>query len=213
MSFTALPTPEDFNNDMTTTLSSGAAPGDATMSLSSITGWSTVGQFRILVDDEWMLVTGYDPVAKAWQVTRGIEGSTAATHASGATVYPVVTAGAIAGIKTGVRKVNSIATGNVTVKWTGTTPYEIVQPVSTEGGPVTLTLQGAVHGCRLRVIDSSGTFATNNCELVDGGGADFMPLDGESAIGATLTLNVSRESVQLDYVAGDPVNSNIWVSG
>jgi hypothetical protein len=52
------------------------------------------GQFRLEVDSEVMLVTGGSSTT-TWTVVRGVEGTTAATHASGASVYHVWTAGAL----------------------------------------------------------------------------------------------------------------------
>jgi hypothetical protein len=53
-----------------------------------------LGQFRLEVDSEVMLVTGGSSTT-TWTVVRGVEGTTAATHASGASVYHVWTAGAL----------------------------------------------------------------------------------------------------------------------
>jgi hypothetical protein len=47
------------------------------------------GNFRILVERELMLVTAIS--GTTWTVTRGVEGTTAASHPSGSTVYGVLT--------------------------------------------------------------------------------------------------------------------------
>lgn len=52
------------------------------------------GQFRILIDAEWMLVTGGQN-GTTWTVTRGIEGSSAAAHLDNSLVYHVWTAAGI----------------------------------------------------------------------------------------------------------------------
>jgi len=52
------------------------------------------GQFRIVIDSEVMIVTA-GASGTSWTVTRGAEGSTAATHSSGASVYHYLTAGAL----------------------------------------------------------------------------------------------------------------------
>lgn len=55
------------------------------------------GQFRFLVGNELCLdVTG--DVGTSRQVERGIEGSTPATHPAGATLYHLLTAGAISAL-------------------------------------------------------------------------------------------------------------------
>lgn len=51
-------------------------------------------QFRILIDSEIMLVTAGSS-GTTWTVTRGVEGSTKATHSNGASVYHVLTSGAL----------------------------------------------------------------------------------------------------------------------
>ena len=53
------------------------------------------GQFRVLVESEYMLVTG-GAATTTWTVTRGIEGSAAAAHAAGTAVTHLLTAGALA---------------------------------------------------------------------------------------------------------------------
>jgi hypothetical protein len=59
------------------------------------------GQFRILIDTEYMLVTAGQS-GTSWTVTRGVEGSTAATHLINASIYHIWTAvgllGAVAGV-------------------------------------------------------------------------------------------------------------------
>lgn len=58
------------------------------------------GQFRIVIDSEIMIVTG-GASTTTWTVTRGAEGSTAATHANNANVYHFLTAGALANLTAG----------------------------------------------------------------------------------------------------------------
>ena len=53
---------------------------------------SVSGGFRILVDNEKMLVTA-GGTTTSWTVTRAIEGSAAASHAVAAAIYIVITAG------------------------------------------------------------------------------------------------------------------------
>ena len=78
-------------NDPGTTLASNATSGATTISVISSSGYpSGATEFRILVDSELMLVTNI--TGTTWTVTRGIEGTTAASHTSGAAVNSVVTA-------------------------------------------------------------------------------------------------------------------------
>ena len=81
---------EAFSNNASTTLAVAIESVDGTtIGVTSGTGFPGV-QFRVIVDDEIMLVTAVDDVT--WTVTRGVESTTAATHDSGATVTHVLTA-------------------------------------------------------------------------------------------------------------------------
>jgi hypothetical protein len=58
----------------------------------------SVGQFRALIDQEYVLVTVTVPgtgTQQVWTVTRGIEGSTAVAHVVGAPVAHILTAAAL----------------------------------------------------------------------------------------------------------------------
>lgn len=67
------------------------------------------GQFRIVIDSEIMLVTG-GAATTTWTVTRGAEGSTAATHSNGASIFHYLTAGAL----------RAMSYGGVTAQGAGT---------------------------------------------------------------------------------------------
>jgi hypothetical protein len=85
---------EQFANNAATTLSAAVETTDGTsISVASAAGFPTKGNFRILVDDEIMLVTAVD--GTTWTVTRGAESTTGATHSNGAAVTHVLTAGAV----------------------------------------------------------------------------------------------------------------------
>jgi hypothetical protein len=83
-----------------TTLVSAAASGDATISVANAPPTvlqTTPGQFRIKVGDELMLVTSPGG-GTVWPVDRGIEGTRAASHASGEPVFVVLTSGAMGNV-------------------------------------------------------------------------------------------------------------------
>lgn len=85
---------ETLKNNPATTLS--AAITDTTGTSVSVTDGSVFpssGQFRIIVDSEIMLVTAR--ATNTLTVVRGSEGSTAATHSSGAAITQILTAGAM----------------------------------------------------------------------------------------------------------------------
>jgi hypothetical protein len=85
---------ERFPLDFKTTLRGGMDVTQVTIPLTSIAGLPTSGVFRLRIDDEVVYVTGglgtLDPT-----VTRGMEGTVAATHAAAASVEAVVTPGAL----------------------------------------------------------------------------------------------------------------------
>jgi hypothetical protein len=84
---------EKFTNDAETTLNGGITAGATTLTLTSATGFDTEGDYRILIDEELMLVTAVSGMTAT--VTRAIEGTTGVTHANGATITRVLTSGAI----------------------------------------------------------------------------------------------------------------------
>lgn len=87
-------------NYIQTTLSANALSGDATLTVTSVTGWPTTGTFILRIDDvypattfEFVLVTSVNVGSNIVTVTRGQEGTTGIAHTAGAFVGNVVTAG------------------------------------------------------------------------------------------------------------------------
>lgn len=85
---------EQFANNATTTLSGGIDNVQTSLTVVDETPFSPDENYRIKIDSELLLVTGGAGTPN-WTVTRGIEGTTAASHANGATVSQVLTAGAL----------------------------------------------------------------------------------------------------------------------
>jgi hypothetical protein len=86
---------EQLANLAITTLNGAINNSVTTLTLTSATNFSTTGNFRIVCESEIMLVTGVSGTTLT--VTRGAEGTSAASHISGAPVAQVLTAGAISG--------------------------------------------------------------------------------------------------------------------
>jgi hypothetical protein len=85
---------EKYSNDAQTTLFSAIADNIVTtLVVASAVLFPTTGNFRIRIDNEFMLVTGVS--GTTFTVIRGIEGSTAAAHAASALVTQVFTAGGL----------------------------------------------------------------------------------------------------------------------
>ncbi len=81
----------DTSNTVTTTLSAALAAADTTLTVAAATNFPTTAPFTIRIDNEQLTVTaGAGTVT--WTVTRGVNGTTAAAHASGATIVNVVPA-------------------------------------------------------------------------------------------------------------------------
>jgi hypothetical protein len=70
------------------TLSGGITASSTTIAVASPTGFPTYGTFTIKIDNEYMVVTA-GAGTSTWTVTRGQQGTTAATHNSGAVVTHV----------------------------------------------------------------------------------------------------------------------------
>ncbi len=77
-----------------TTLSAGVNAAVTTLPVVSASAFPSTAQYRIRVEDELMLVTAGTGTT-SWTVTRGVEGSTAATHALGAGVSLILTAASL----------------------------------------------------------------------------------------------------------------------
>ncbi|MBX6314802.1 MAG: hypothetical protein IRY99_18075 [Isosphaeraceae bacterium] len=83
-------------NDLVYLLSSTIDAATPTLAVGSPAGLGPVptgGNFRVRIDDELLLVTGIS--GSTWTVSRGIEGTMAAPHASGASINLVLTAGGL----------------------------------------------------------------------------------------------------------------------
>lgn len=80
---------EKLSNNAATTLSGGINNTDLTLTVASGTGFPATGNFRIKIELELLLVTNV--AGTTWTVTRGIEGTTAASHGSSTPVIHVLT--------------------------------------------------------------------------------------------------------------------------
>ena len=86
---------EVVGNNAQSTMNNGGtmSSGATTVTLTSVSSFPTTANFRILIDSELMLVTGIS--GSQFTVTRGIEGTSAASHADGSTVTHVLTKGGL----------------------------------------------------------------------------------------------------------------------
>jgi hypothetical protein len=114
---------EQFANNAQTTLSAAIETTDGTsISVTSASGFPDSAQYRILIDDEIMIVTA-GAGTTTWTVTRGAESTSGATHDNGATVTHVLTAGALLALQDEVTPDASAVTYTpaVAADWDGDT--------------------------------------------------------------------------------------------
>ncbi|HEY4364950.1 MAG TPA: hypothetical protein VGN17_28560 [Bryobacteraceae bacterium] len=96
---------EQYVNDPGTTLNGTINNSVTSLTVASSTGYPSGGNFRILIDSEIMIVTAVS--GTTWTITRGAEGTTAASHTNGATINSILTAGAIDAIRNNLSGVNT----------------------------------------------------------------------------------------------------------
>ena len=130
---------ENFANEYQSALNGAIDNDDTSLVVDSATG-SPDANFRIRIDDEYLLVTA--KAGTTFTVTRGIEGSTAASHSDDAVVTHVLTAG---GLETALHEVlmshfgtGSGATVIGTATASSTSPLSISVPGGTASGDLVL---------------------------------------------------------------------------
>lgn len=84
---------EKYTNNGTTTLNGSILSGATTLVVTDATQFPTGGNFRIVIDNEIMLVTAVS--GTTFTVSRAAEGTTAVSHSNGATVTEILTAGSL----------------------------------------------------------------------------------------------------------------------
>ena len=92
MSFSA-PKREVFGNNSESTLNGSINNSTTSVTVTSASSFPSTGNFRVRVEDEIMLVTGVS--GNTFTVQRGIESTSAASHADGLPIYHILTAGAL----------------------------------------------------------------------------------------------------------------------
>jgi len=100
-------TTERFANKAITTLNGGINGVVTSLVVTDASEFPTLPQFRVLVEDELMLVTGVSGVS--FTVQRGLEGTLNVPHANGAAVTHILTAGALSEISaSGLRTATTV---------------------------------------------------------------------------------------------------------
>jgi hypothetical protein len=151
-------------NAITTTLPvSAAAPA-------SLHG----GQFRVRIGDELLLVTAGQNTT-SWTATRGVEGSTAATHSSGATVRHLLTAGALLALPV------ESSSGLPSTEQTKTANYTAISGdrifADATAGPFTITLPASGDVIVIKTDATANAVAVAGTINGDAGGATIDAKD------------------------------------
>ena len=187
-----------------TQLSAAAASADTTISTvgPAPTGLQATGQFRILVEGEYMLVTG-GAATTSWAVNRGIEGSPAAGHAAGVDVNHVLTAGALTAIAASAASYGSAGTfvAPQTVQSGTTTPFTVT---TTTGNNATATIVNA-YGNGLLVNQ------TFDHSAADEGPRDSMGVYHKSTGDGLFIGHAGGEPPGYSAVAGGDAGVNVLI--
>lgn len=170
---------EQFANHSGTTLSAAISTTTrpVTFSVASASGLPSSGNFRVIIESEILLITSISGTSLTGSNT---EGTTAATHASGAAVTHILTAGALAQLETDTN--NTLLAGNNT--WTGLATFVDFTNLSTLG--IQMTGQDISGGTSILSIYSGGSAKD------PGGDVAFVfdVVDSQPS-GASLLLNPS----------------------
>lgn len=173
---------ERFANKSKSTLFSSINASVTSLQVVDASSFPTQAQFRLTIDSEIMLVTGV--AGATFTVTRGQEGSTAASHAAGATVFHAITAGALDQLRTDAATLDVTAT---TTSILVTSAMRLIA-VGALSAPITVTLPaspslGEVH----YVSDTVGSAGTNNI-TISGNGNNINA-------SSTFVMNVAYTSI------------------
>lgn len=153
------------NNYVTTLAAPITSSGATSISVASATG-APAANFRIRIGSELMLVTAM--AGTTWTVTRGAEGTTAATHLLGASVVHVLTAGALLALlgekfdKSGGTVGGDFAVtgysnlGGVLPAYTSTYKYLVIGSGTTGSAGSVMEFQDSANVARGRIVSNTG---------------------------------------------------------
>jgi hypothetical protein len=179
---------ERFANNASSALSSGIGASDTTLTVNAPGAFPSSGNFRLIIDSEYILVTGV--AGAVFTITRGIEGSTAASHLAFATVTHIVTAGALLQAQSESPILSPPGTPISTSQAIGPTDtFKLIQPSLT---PYTITMGAIVAGLiyrQLTVPGSLGGFAANPATISRGSNG-FTIEDPQNRSAATANTQI-----------------------
>jgi hypothetical protein len=183
--------------------SSGANVYQASVGVASASGFPSLGDYTIKVDSEKMMVTGGQG-GTTWTVTRGVDGTSVASHASAAAVS-----------EPACQTING--TSNVI------TSCDSVLTYSPGGIAAQTTLNGAITNSATSITVTSGTGFSNGqvvvveaeaMTIVSGGGTTSWVVtrgvDGTTAVAHTNASYVSHQTLGEAY-PGMPVTTPVTI--
>lgn len=186
---------EVFTNNAQSTLDGAINNSVTSLDVIDASEFPSGGDFRIIIDDEIMLVTAV--AAETFTVTRGHETTTAASHSNGATVSHVLTAGAIEAIRASEANVEPIVEDFLVPGW----------GISLTPGGGTLTVEAFfIHS----IVQSAGALALDG-DTATPGNNYFYSTSGSGTKGwnqlpTTYSITTSSGVLQLDGDTSSPGN-------
>ena len=205
---------ERFTNGARTALQTSVNNALGTIEVDDGTGFPGAGRFRIRVDTELMLVTAVS--GTTWAVDRGAESTTPASHAAGADVVQVLTAGALqelTGLTTD-QSANTVFAGPASggggpAEFRGLVAADlptsgIVTSVDGSGGSTGMTFSGGP-------VTGSGTLTLGGTLAVGSGGTGSGTSGGaRTNLGLAIGSDVQAWDANLDVLAGITIAVNTF---
>jgi hypothetical protein len=196
---------EVFNNYVPVVLNgsvtSGAASGTVNGDYLSL---SATGNYRVRIDDEIFQVTSRAGNVLNW--LRAQEGTFAASHASGAQVIPIVTAGALAQLEAdaaaGIRNIQTPGAPGTFAAAPGMTIYVDLDVI---GGNLAIAPAGIAKGqeFEVKLIGTNAGGFTCSVEAMGGGQIENRMVPGQLVAGPLL---MTQPGDRLEFESPDGTN-------
>lgn len=178
---------EQFANNPTSTLASGINASVTSITLVSTALFSTVGNFRIVIDSELMLVTANNTGTNTLTVVRAQESTIGASHSSGAAVAQIITAAAVAQMKVDTVTLRTL-TSTKTSTYTISASDDII-PYSTSAGSFNIFLPTTpTSGEKHTIVDIGGTNGGKPL-TISGNGNNIVTASGVLASSDSISAN------------------------
>lgn len=189
-----------------TTLNGAINSSQTTMVVTAVAASPTVPQFRVRIDNELILVTAQASSSSYTTIVRGIEGTTAASHASGARVYYVMTSAGLGGDRTFTSAITPLVVGGSGT--TQTLTMRSTSGVGAAGADIIFQVGNAGATEAMRILnDGSVGIGLNNptrrlhvYQSLDGGpGAEFQ--NPNTGTGAFATFKATSDTASINTMA------------